>query len=172
MSHNTWAHRLVGVAVPLLARLGATPNQVTGARLASGLAAAGALASGVPAWMHAGAGLWIVSMLLDRADGALARLTGQTSARGQKLDLASDCLATSLLFVGLGLGVRDEGAALMGVAAGLSVGLIFLGVLGFWIYRVRTRRTRDQARIIDDAPKRIAPPKTPEATDNQEHHRP
>jgi uncharacterized membrane protein (Fun14 family) len=43
------------------------------------------------------------------------------------------------------------------------VGLIFLGVLGFWIYRVRTRRTRDQARIIDDVPKRIAPPR-----DNQE----
>ena len=56
------------------------------------------------------------------------------------------------------------------------VGLIFLGVLGFWIYRVRTRRARDRARIIDrtfdDVPKRIAPPRTPEATDNQEHHRP
>ena len=49
------------------------------------------------------------------------------------------------------------------------VGLIFLGVLGFWIYRVRTRRTRDQARIIDDVPKRIAPPPTPRSTDNQEN---
>ena len=128
MSHDTWAHRLVAVAVPPLARLGVTPNQVTWARLASGLAAAGALASGAPAWMHAGAGLWLASMLLDRADGALARLTGQTSAWGHKLDLASDFIATSLLFVGLGLGAQADGAVLMGIAAGLSVGLIFLVV--------------------------------------------
>ena len=55
----------------------------------------------------------------------MARLTGQSSAWGHKLDLASDFVATSLLFVGLGLGSQGERAALMGIVAGLSVGLIF-----------------------------------------------
>lgn len=40
------------------------------------------------------------------------------------------------------------------------VGLLMLGLLGFWIYWLRTRPTRDGARIIDNSPKRIPPPKT------------
>ena len=38
------------------------------------------------------------------------------------------------------------------------IGLVGLGLLGFWIYRIRTRPARDLDRIIDNSPKRIPPP--------------
>lgn len=38
------------------------------------------------------------------------------------------------------------------------IGWVLLGLLGFWIYRVRTRPARDVARIIDNSPKRLPPP--------------
>ncbi len=41
------------------------------------------------------------------------------------------------------------------------IGLVGLGLLGFWIYRLRTRSARDHARIIDNSPRRIAPPMEP-----------
>ncbi len=126
MSHNTWAHRFVGLAVRPLARTRVTPNQITALRLATGIAAAAALAVGA---LHVGAALWLVSMLCDRADGILARLTGRTTPWGHKFDLISDFLATGFLFVGLGAGMRHgslgDWAPAMGVAAGLSVCLIF-----------------------------------------------
>ncbi len=46
MSHNTWIHRTVRVAVRPLAAGPITPNQVTTLRLAVGLVAAAALATG------------------------------------------------------------------------------------------------------------------------------
>ncbi|MDP6952710.1 MAG: CDP-alcohol phosphatidyltransferase family protein [Alphaproteobacteria bacterium] len=126
MSHNTWAHRFVGLAVRPLAKTSVTPNQITAVRLATGLAAAAALAAG---FLHLGAGLWLLSMLCDRADGMLARLTGKSTPWGHKFDLVSDFLATGLLFIGLGAGMRHgslgDWAPAMGVAAGLSVCLIF-----------------------------------------------
>ncbi len=49
------------------------------------------------------------------------------------------------------------------------VGLIVLGLLGFWIYWIRTRPARDHARIIDNSPKRIAPPPIPPQRENEEN---
>ena len=39
------------------------------------------------------------------------------------------------------------------------VGWVLLGLLGFWIYRLRTRPARDVARIIDNSPRQLPPPK-------------
>jgi len=39
------------------------------------------------------------------------------------------------------------------------IGLIALGVVGFLIYRLRTRPQAGDSSIIDNSPKRIAPPK-------------
>lgn len=38
------------------------------------------------------------------------------------------------------------------------IGWVCLGLLGFWIYRVRTRPAREIARIIDNSPKRLPTP--------------
>jgi phosphatidylglycerophosphate synthase len=133
MSHDTWIHRMIRPAVRPLARTPVTPNQLTWLRLLSGVAAALAFSQGEDLWRNWGAALFLVSFLLDRADGQLARLSGKTSAYGHKLDLASDALANGLAFLGLGIGLRDGVFGLwalgMGALAGLALGAILLLVV-------------------------------------------
>ncbi len=133
MSHNTWIHRTVRVAVRPLVATPLTPNHVTIVRLVTGLAAAGAFAHGGEAWRHWGAGIFLLSMFLDRADGELARLSGKSSARGHFFDLISDALSNALAFAGLGIGLRDSmfgtWAPLMGLVAGAAIAAILLLVV-------------------------------------------
>ena len=104
------------------------PNHLTTVRLVSGVAAAVMLALGEPFWSQTGAGVFVFALFLDRADGDYARLTGQTSASGHTYDLIADAISNSLIFVGLGIGLRasDYGwhAVPMGVVAGAAVGAI------------------------------------------------
>jgi phosphatidylglycerophosphate synthase len=126
MSHNTWIHRIVRTAVRPLARTRVTPNQVTCLRLFTGVAAAGLLAMGVSPWAAIGAGVFALSMLLDRADGELARMTGKHSPGGHRFDLFADAFSNALAFVAIGIGLRD-GTSLgywaipMGAVAGISI---------------------------------------------------
>lgn len=126
MSHNTWIHRIVRVAVRPLARTRVTPNQVTVVRLFTGVAAAGLLAMGVWPWSALGAGVFALSMLLDRADGELARQTGKHSPGGHRFDLFADAFSNALAFVAIGIGLRD-GTSLgywaipMGAVAGAAI---------------------------------------------------
>jgi phosphatidylglycerophosphate synthase len=110
-----------------------TPNHLTTARLATGLAAAAALAVGEGPWPHVGGGLFVVSMLLDRADGDLARFTGRTSPGGHRYDLIADTTCNALTFVGLGIGLvggrYGPWAAAMGLLAGLAVAAVLLMVM-------------------------------------------
>ncbi len=128
MSHNTWIHRAARVAVRPLASGPITPNQVTTLRLAVGLGAAAALAHGGEAWRAWGAGLFVLSMFLDRADGELARLSGKTSRWGHSYDLVSDTICNAFAFFGLGIGLRaatfGAWAPFMGLVAGLSIAAI------------------------------------------------
>jgi phosphatidylglycerophosphate synthase len=128
MSHNTWIHRAARVVARPLARTPVTPNQVTTLRLAAGLAAAAALAQGESDWRHWGAGLFVLSMYLDRLDGELARLGGKTSPWGHRYDLFSDTLCNALAFLGLGIGLRagqfGAWAPVMGLVAGLAIAAI------------------------------------------------
>lgn len=128
MSHDTWIHRIVRVGVRPLVRTRVTPNQITTLRLAAGVAAAAALAHGGESWRDWGAGIFVLAMLLDRADGELARLSGRTSAWGHTYDLVSDALCTALAFLALGVGLRagpfGAWAPVMGLAAGLAVAAI------------------------------------------------
>lgn len=97
------------------------------------MAAAGALALGYHRWIAVGGGLFVVSMLLDRADGDLARLTGRTSPGGHVFDLVTDSLCNSLIFVGLAIGLvgSDLGwwAILLGALAGGGVAAVLFLVL-------------------------------------------
>lgn len=134
MSHNTWAHRVARtLIVKPLARTAVRPNQVTTVRLLVGLSAAACLTVGTPEWRLAGAALFVVSFLLDRADGDLARLTGQTSPGGHTYDLVSDSVCNALTFVGLGLGLVATPLGLwavpMGLLAGSAVAAILLLVM-------------------------------------------
>ena len=130
MTHQTLLHRAVRPGVNLLASTGVTPNQVTTLRLLTGLLAAVGFAQGSGPWPALGAGLLIISMLLDRADGELARKTGQFSRLGYHYDLISDGVATMAIFVGMGMGARTT-FGLASWVCGLigAVGILTLFVL-------------------------------------------
>ncbi len=129
MSHNTLLHRLVRPPVRLLASTPIRPNHITALRIASAAGAALSFAAGTPDWIWVGAGLFILSALLDRADGELARLTRQFSPLGHWLDLVSDLGGNILVFLAIGIGASNgwlEWRALaLGGLAGLGTGMLF-----------------------------------------------
>ena len=133
MSHNTLLHRMVRLGVKPLVGTAVTPNHVTTLRLITGLGAFAAFAAGSDEWRAWGGAIFVLSLLLDRADGELARLGGVTSAWGHKYDLFADSLCNALAFVGLGIGLRDGAfgawAAAMGLAAGAAIAAIMLLVV-------------------------------------------
>src|SRR5512144_755979 len=134
MSHNTWIHRLVRPVVKQLVDTSVTPNQLTTLRLAFGLSASAACMVGGHTWPGIGGALFVVAHLLDRADGMFARLSGRTSRFGHRYDLVSDAISNAMIFVGIGVGLRDGPlgwwTALFGVVAGLAV----VAILGMVIW--------------------------------------
>ena len=133
MSHDTLIHRIARIGVRPFVNSPVTPNHVTTLRLATGLAAAAAFAHGAFEWAAWGGGLFLVSMVLDRADGELARLGGKTTPWGHKYDLYADSLCNALAFAGIGIGLRDDPlgpwVVLMGIVAGLAVAGVLVLVL-------------------------------------------
>jgi phosphatidylglycerophosphate synthase len=129
MSHHTWAHAIIRPAIRALRSTPVTPNHLTGLRLMTGVASCLLVATGDPLWMDAGGGLFLVSFLLDRADGELARQTARSSPWGHRFDLASDYASNILIFVGLGIGLwhagMGAGAVLLGIIAGVAIAGIF-----------------------------------------------
>ncbi len=128
MSHNTWIHRGVRTLVRPLVGTPVTPNQITALRLLTGMGAAAAFATGEAFWQNVGGAIFVLSLVLDRADGELARLGGKTSLWGHRFDLIADGLANGLVFVGIGVGLRESVLAYwalpMGVLAGGAVAAV------------------------------------------------
>jgi archaetidylinositol phosphate synthase len=97
--------------------------------LATGIAAAACFAVGENLYAMIGSGVFVLSMLLDRADGVLARLSGKTSPGGHKFDLIADTLSNALAFVGIGIGLRSsqlgELAIPLGTIAGIAIAAVF-----------------------------------------------
>ena len=132
MSNDTWLHRIVRIAVRPLVHTGVTPNHLTTLRLVSGLAAVACFSIGAPRLNTAGGALFLISALLDRADGELARLGDKSSAGGHRYDLVSDAVVTTSAFVGIGVGlvggVFGGWSIAMGVLCGVSIAALFLMV--------------------------------------------
>lgn len=122
-------HRVVRPVVRLLARTRVTPDHLTALRFATALAAAVAFALGGDFWVNLGAGIFLVSAFLDRADGELARQTRRFSRHGHRYDLLADCAAGVMAFVGLGVGAAGgplgSAAAVLGLLAGIGVTALF-----------------------------------------------
>jgi archaetidylinositol phosphate synthase len=106
---------------------------VTTVRLIVGVAAAICYAAGEAPWNYFGSTLFILSVFLDRADGVLARLSGQSSAWGHTYDLIADSVCNSTVFFGIGVGLRHGAlgpwSVPLGLIAGVAVTLVFLMVL-------------------------------------------
>ena len=147
MSSNTWVHRLVRRGVRPLVDTPVTPNQLTTLRLLTGLLAVGGFAAGTPRASAVAGTLCLISALLDRADGELARLGGKTSSRGHASDMISDSTVTILTFVGwatyemdLHNGRGDEVIPLsvaFGTCAAPTLGILtflFIGLVGWLVF--------------------------------------
>jgi phosphatidylglycerophosphate synthase len=91
-------------------------------------------------------GLFVLSLILDRADGILARLSGKTSRFGHIYDLVADSLSNALVFVGIGIGLRHGSlggwAVPLGVIAGAAVLLVLLTVV-----RIESQKGEGAAEI-------------------------
>ena len=123
-------HRpLAGLMVQLLLPLPFTPNQIT---IASGVVgvlagvAIGCAGAGAEYWAVIGGCLLLLSILLDCADGQLARLRGIVSPAGRILDGLVDFAAPTAVFIGqavflVSLGHRLWLVLLVGSLAGGSL---------------------------------------------------
>jgi len=117
-------------------------------------------AQGTYGWVSIIGGLiFLLSMLLDRADGELARHTNQMSAAGHRYDLVSDCIVGISTFIGIGIGVEHTvglNALWLGALAGLGIGVLFLelnlmnlaSVRGHDLFGGRIRVDPDDAMIV------------------------
>jgi phosphatidylglycerophosphate synthase len=102
-----WTVLLVDPVAVRLTRLLAnrtsiTPDQITMASLAMGLAAAGCFAVATPYWLALGALAYHVSFIVDCCEGKLARLKGTGTPSGPWLDHLADrvrmlCCALALI---------------------------------------------------------------------------
>jgi len=134
MSVNTvasgpWDQRIARIAARPLARTSVTPNLVTTVSLLLAIACALLYAMGGNA-ADIGAVCFILAFWLDHVDGELARMTGRTSALGHYYDLAAGGVLLTGLFVGMGYGMPESTlggyATLLGVAAGVTIAVIFV----------------------------------------------
>ena len=124
MSYDTWIHKFSRRLVLPLVDTPVTPNHLTTGRLLFGLAAAVCFAFGLTTWNIIGALCFRVSMLLDRADGELARLSGKTSHFGALYDLVTDWISNSALFIGIGIAAMQTDLGIWGLIMGFVAGII------------------------------------------------
>jgi phosphatidylglycerophosphate synthase len=92
--------RVAGPVVRLYARLGLSPNAVSAIGFAIAVAAAGAVALGVPL---AAIALWWLSRLVDGTDGIHARTHGLATDFGAYLDIVLDMAAYTGMILGFAI---------------------------------------------------------------------
>ncbi len=132
MSHDTWIHKLSrAIIVRPILKTKITPNHLTTCRLSSGLLASCFIAIGSNLALDLGAGLYVVSIILDRADGDLARQTNQQSDQGHRYDLIADGLCNTTIFIALGFGLRESSYGYLALVMGIVAGLAVAGVLAY-----------------------------------------
>jgi phosphatidylglycerophosphate synthase len=124
-------HRRISRALTrALVRLGLTPNQVTVASLLAGVTAAWLLWDATPLSACLGVVAYSMAVILDHADGDVARLTFQESPVGARLDVLVDGLVQTLVMLALGVTASRAGgrlALVAGIAA--AVGAMLSAVL-------------------------------------------
>jgi phosphatidylglycerophosphate synthase len=130
LNDEHWAGRLYMRRVSyfatwVFARLGWSPNAVTLAFIACGIAAGVVVAFGGLATAIAGAFLIQLYLLFDCSDGELARWSGRTSATGVYLDGIGHYLGEAALLTGLGIRAQGHFTLAGGfVTAGLAAALL------------------------------------------------
>jgi phosphatidylglycerophosphate synthase len=110
-----------------LVRTDLTPNHVSLASLAIGLAAIWCFWPATPGSAFAGVLLYALACIVDHADGELARLTFQESRFGASLDWTIDTLIHAGLVLGIGLTAGGPAMLVVGLlgAAGVTLSALF-----------------------------------------------
>lgn len=124
-----WDSRIASLLVAPLHGTDVHPNHLTALGLAIGLAGAALFAADGGRRAGLGALLVVVSMVVDHADGELARATGKTSEFGHVFDRFADLAVKLSTFLGMGIGLRrgplGAWAPVLGAAAGVALVTIF-----------------------------------------------
>jgi phosphatidylglycerophosphate synthase len=113
--------RISRILTRVLVRLGLTPNQVTLASLLAGVTAAWLLWDATPLAACLGVVAYSMAVVLDHADGDVARLTFQESRVGAWLDVLVDGLVQTLVMLALGVTASRVGG-LPVLVAGIVAG--------------------------------------------------
>jgi phosphatidylglycerophosphate synthase len=130
LNDEHWAGRLYMRRISpratwVFARLGWSPNAVTLAFIACGIAAGAVVAFGGLATAIAAALLIQLYLLFDCSDGELARWSGRTSATGVYLDGIGHYLGEAALLTGLGIRAQGHLTMVGGyVTAGIAAALL------------------------------------------------
>jgi hypothetical protein len=120
--YSTFVLRKLSRKVSMLAvKRGWTPNQITVTSLILALVVSGFFATGWWPLMIVGAIGVQVSIIIDCADGEVARYTGVSSQFGAWLDAATDRIKEYALYAGLAFGASHHGLNLWPLAMGLMV---------------------------------------------------
>jgi len=125
---------------------GIGPNAVTVTSLAVGLGAAWRVAQGSVAGAWVGLALYLVSVVLDHADGEVARATGASTRLGHRLDVGADAAVHAALVVALGIATEPLGA-LWGPGVGMigAMGVVACAIVAdAWPLRDRAAGSRNE----------------------------
>lgn len=150
---DRFVNRPLGRALSrFLATTSVTPNMVTAAATAIGLAGAALLARGEQAASIVGALLFQLSAVVDCVDGELARARLLESELGRWLDISADQVVHIAIFLAVALGLARSGdpgsAYLIGGVAALGVVLGFAVVVR-GLLLPEERRGKGLQKMID-----------------------
>lgn len=123
--NQTYAHVFARLIVRALLGTWVRPNHLTALRLVLGLAACALLIPGSKLYTAWSGVLWILTCVLDRADGELARMGDLRSESGKVLDYYSDMILDAAWFLCAGIGLRHgalgDTAIVLGGVTGLAM---------------------------------------------------
>ena len=146
-TRKPWDARLASLLVRPLVGSPIHPNHLTTLSLLTGLVAAMLYGTADRSAANWGAALFVVTNLLDHADGELARLAAKTSVAGGFYDRASDLVVRSSLFMGIGLGLRAGPLGAWAIVAGVMTAAALV-----IIFAVRTEQARHTGPAALDQP--------------------
>jgi len=139
------SRRLSPAVTRLLVPTAVTPNAVTVASTAIGVAGGLLVGSEGPGGIVAGILCLLASGVLDCCDGELARLRGTTSRLGHALDIIGDTLVAVALLAGIALHLTRSGA----FPGWHALVALFLGVVGGFSVITGSEATAERRHRVD-----------------------
>jgi phosphatidylglycerophosphate synthase len=121
-----WDARLAALLVRPRVGTRVQPNHLTTLSLLSGLTAAALYGTADRQAANWGAALYVLTNLLDHADGELARLAGTTSVAGGFFDRVTDLVVRASVIMGIGLGLRSGPLGHWTIVLGVTAAATFV----------------------------------------------